>query len=84
MHHSAQLASMLIICMMYLYSVHVIALFTVVVFFFIFALQCNPTWIRDNFGLNLQNSPKLRKEPELTAKRAIVSRNYHQLVDLVD
>ena len=34
-----------------------IALFTVS--FFSFALQCNLTWVRGNFGLKLQNSPKL-------------------------
>ena len=34
-----------------------IALFTVS--FFLFPLQCNLTWMRGNFGLNLQNSPKL-------------------------
>ena len=33
----------------------IIALF----WFFLFALQCNLTWMRDNFGLKLQNSPKL-------------------------
>ena len=27
--------------------------------FFSFALQCYPTWMRGNFGLKLQNSPKL-------------------------
>ena len=27
--------------------------------FFSFTLQCYPTWMRGNFGLNLQNSPKL-------------------------
>ena len=26
---------------------------------FSFALQCNSTWMRGNFGLKLQNSPKL-------------------------
>ena len=27
--------------------------------FFSFAFQCNLTWMRGNFGLKLQNSPKL-------------------------
>ena len=27
--------------------------------FFSFLLQCNPTWMRGNFGIKLQNSPKL-------------------------
>ena len=34
-----------------------IALFTVN--FFTFALQCNPMWMHGNFGIKLQNSPKL-------------------------
>ena len=28
-------------------------------YFFLFALQCNPMWMRANFELKLQNSPKL-------------------------
>ena len=27
--------------------------------FLSFALQCNPAWMRGNFGLKQQNSPKL-------------------------
>ena len=34
-------------------------------YFFSFTLQCNPTCVRGNFGLKLQNSPKL---PHLRAR----------------